>query len=96
MRLHAALSILVGLVTVGSLAGCGLGRSNYLNEAVGKATQQQVRAELGAPDRSTLKDGGQTVWIYQACPPLWVCSAWYATFDEGGMLTAWELAPEES
>ncbi len=96
MWFRTGIAILLGLVSLGPMAGCGLGRSSYLNDARGRATQQQVRAELGAPDRSTLKDSGQTLWMYQACPPLWVCWVWYATFDNQGTLTDWELAPEQS
>lgn len=86
---------LLGAVAVLTLAGCGGWGRTYLDNAVGKASEQDVRAELGAPDRIVLKDAGQSVWIYRKCSLPASCHLWYLTFDHHHQLHTWERAPEQ-
>ena len=87
----------LGVLVGGSilfLAGCGGWGRAYLDGAVGKANQEEVRAELGTPDKIARKDGGQTLWIYDHCIIPSGCHVWNLTFDRNRVLQEWERVPE--
>ncbi len=88
--------IILAVLLIGSLAGCGGWRSAYLNDQVGKTGQQEIARELGQPTHRIPESHGISQWIYHDCPLYQTCYVWVLTFDENKMLQTWERAPAQS
>lgn len=88
--------IILAVLLIGSLAGCGGWRSGYLNEQVGKANQQDIIYGLGNPTHRIPQAHGSSQWIYQDCPFYQACHVWVLTFDGNKVLQTWERAPAQS
>ncbi len=71
----------------------------YLNSAKGRATQTEVRQELGAPKAVRKSEEGETVWVYElreqqsgnrlTPPGIW-CEEYLLTFDDKAVLQKWK------
>lgn len=79
-----------------ALSACSSGRAAYLDDQVGKAMQQHIQEDLGRPDHTAMKDGGQSVWLYEDCLMPGTCSIWSLTFDRTHILRAWHRSPEHA
>lgn len=72
--------------------------TRYLQSAEHRATQDQVRQELGAPAVISSNESGETVWVYQVreeepgsrwtSSGLW-CDEYVLTFDRQAVLRHW-------
>ena len=70
----------------------------YLDSVKGRATQTEVRQELGAPKAVRKSDEGETVWVYElreqqagnryTAPGIW-CEEYLLTFDGSAVLQKW-------
>jgi len=84
-------------------AGCVLvvpKETRYLQSAQGRATQEEVREQLGAPRSVRASPAGETIWVYEvrelepgaqntwAAAGSW-CDEYALTFDKDGVLRAW-------
>jgi hypothetical protein len=56
---------LLGAALALSLTACAGKHVNYLQEANGRATQEDVRKEMGEPKETRVLDDGTTQWIYR-------------------------------
>jgi len=96
--LHATL---VGMALVG--LGCGLLTSKeatYLQSAENRATQEEVRQQLGSPQRVLSTNTGEAAWVYEirdlepsgqstwSTKGSW-CDEYVLSFDAAGVLRAW-------
>ncbi len=73
--------------------------ATYLDSAKGRATQTEVRQELGAPKAIRNAEGGETVWVYEfreqqsgnrfTAPGMW-CEQYLVTFDDKTVLKKWK------
>lgn len=84
-------------------AGCTLfvaKETLYLESAEGRATQDEVQQELGAPRLKTRTPAGESVWIYEVrevevgSQNSWSsfgswCDEYVLTFDRQGVLRRW-------
>lgn len=71
----------------------------YLDSVKGRATQAEVRQELGAPQAVRHVEGGNTQWVYEVreqqsgnrftSPGMW-CEQYLLTFDDKTVLTGWK------
>jgi len=71
----------------------------YLDSVKGRATQTEVRQELGAPKAVRKSDEGETVWVYEireqqagnryTAPGIW-CEEYLLTFDGAAVLQKWK------
>lgn len=83
-----------------ALFACAPIPDHYLNRQAGRATQDNVRAELGPPDYTKDLGDGRTAWIYAvkwstatyltyADPDAEVCNEYTLTFDAQKILRKW-------
>jgi hypothetical protein len=94
-------SIAIGVLLLG--AGCGLflaKETAYLQSAQDRATQQEVREQLGQPVWAGSPRTGETVWVYHireaekgsndssTITGSW-CDEYVLTFDAEGVLRRW-------
>ena len=83
------------------IAGCSLFISNetkFLESAQDRATQQEVRAQMGEPALTAAQEGGAAVWVYRirteqpgsrvSVPGTW-CDEYVLTFDRAAVLRQW-------
>ncbi len=98
---------LVGLVLLG--AGCALfvaKETLYLESAQGRATQNEVLRELGAPRLKADTPAGEPVWVYEVrhaeagSQNSWSsfgswCDEYVLTFDRQGILRNWTHKSEK-
>ncbi|HXF94099.1 MAG TPA: hypothetical protein VNK46_15195 [Nitrospiraceae bacterium] len=85
------------------MAGCGLvipKETRYLELAQDRATQEDVRQELGDPQRMAVTQDGELVWVYEvrqlepgsqntwATTGSW-CDEYTLRFDADGVLRQW-------
>lgn len=89
----------IGLVCIGC-AVTAVKETEYLKGAAGKATQADVRHNLGAPRQITQAPDGESTWIYEirelepgsqnswASTGSW-CDEYKLTFDREGVLRHW-------
>lgn len=96
MKMKRRVWIILAVVLLGSLVGCGGWRSGYLNDQVGKAGQHDIAQELGKPTHRIPESHGISQWIYQDCPLYQACYVWVLTFDENKVLQTWERVPAQS
>jgi hypothetical protein len=98
---NACLSAIV-LASVFIAVGCNLGKeTRYLSSGIDRATQDQVREQLGPPVEVSINKDGIAVWMYQiresvlegkdafeakAAPR---CEDYTLTFDGQGILRHW-------
>jgi hypothetical protein len=88
---------------IGLLIGCSVfipKETRYLRSAQDRATQEEVRRELGEPRATKVLAGGGAVWLYEVrdIEPMsqsswstlgsW-CDEYRLTFDAGGVLREW-------
>lgn len=86
---------------VAGLAGCALFEAKetaYLRSAEGRATQDEVKQQLGAPVMTKPRTFGESEWVYQVkeqqpgsrinAPGTW-CDEYVLTFDSRGILRGW-------
>lgn len=91
--------VLLGLVLVA--AGCAFvlpKETRFLNSAQGRATQEEVKRQLGAPELTASNPDGESVWVYRlreqqpgnrmTSPGLW-CDEYVLTFDYESVLRSW-------
>ncbi|MGE3152108.1 MAG: hypothetical protein AB7G48_10980 [Nitrospiraceae bacterium] len=88
--------IILAVVLIGSLAGCGGWRSSYLNDQTGKAGKGTIEQDLGRPTHKIPESHGMSQWIYQDCPVYQACYVWVLIFDRNDILQNWERAPAQS
>jgi len=82
------------------IQGCSLfipKETLYLRSAQDRATQEEIKQELGSPLFASAQ-AGETVWVYQVreeqsgsrmtAPGLW-CDEYVLTFDDKGVLQQW-------
>ncbi|MBM4122307.1 MAG: hypothetical protein FJ249_06920 [Nitrospira sp.] len=94
----------VGLVAaVGGCAVFEAKESRYLRTAQDRATQEEVREQLGPPLRTASTPAGDSQWVYEvrdieagsqnsrASTGSW-CDEYVLTFDAGGVLRRWTHA----
>lgn len=71
----------------------------YLDSAKGRATQAEVRQELGPPHAVRQAEDGKTLWVYEVreqqsgnrfTPPGMWCEQYLLTFDDHALLTGWK------
>ena len=90
---------LLGLFTM--LLGCALfipKETRYLESAQGRATQEEVKQELGPPALMRSNQAGESIWVYRVreqepgnrwtSPGLW-CDEYVLTFDHQAVLRSW-------
>jgi hypothetical protein len=83
------------------LVGCALfvpKEISYLRSAQDRATQDDVKRELGSPSLTGAARAGESVWVYQVreeqsgsrmtAPGLW-CDEYVLVFDGRGVLRSW-------
>jgi hypothetical protein len=83
------------------LIGCVLfipKETSYLRSAQDRATQNDVKRELGSPSLAVATRAGESVWVYQVreeqsgsrmtASGLW-CDEYVLVFDGRGMLRSW-------
>ncbi len=85
------------------MAGCSLvipKETRYLEFAQDRATQEDVRQELGDPQRTAVTQDGELVWVYEvrqlepgsqntwATTGSW-CDEYMLRFDANGVLRQW-------
>lgn len=85
------------------MAGCGLlvpQETRYLESAQDRATQEDVRQQLGEPQRMAITQNGEPVWVYEvrqlepgsqntwATTGSW-CDEYTLRFDTSGVLRQW-------
>lgn len=73
--------------------------ATYLDSVKGRATQTEVRQELGAPKAVRTSEDGETQWIYElreqqsgnryTSPGIW-CEEYLLTFDDKAVLQKWK------
>jgi hypothetical protein len=95
------------LLTIAVIAtGCSLfipKETLYLRAAQDRATQAEVREQLGAPREETSTPDGQFQWVYEvreveaSAQNTWAsagswCDEYVLTFDRQGVLRAWTHA----
>lgn len=98
MRLRKQL-IWTGLVL--AVSGCTLfegKETTFLRSAQDRATQEEVRQQLGPPQFTTSTQSSESVWVYQVqaqqsgsritAPGLW-CDEYILTFDSQAVLRRW-------
>ncbi len=93
----------VGILSVSALlaAGCAWGEpaeTAYLRTAQDRATQEEVRQQLGAPTLTAAMQTEESVWVYQirtqqpgnrvTAPGTW-CDEYVLTFDSRAILRRW-------
>lgn len=91
---------LLVLLLIGGV-GCSVLISNetkFLESAQDHATQQEVRAQLGEPAVTAVKEEGTSVWVYRikteqtgsriTAPGTW-CDEYVLTFDRAAVLRRW-------
>ena len=71
----------------------------YLDSVKGRATQTEVKQELGAPKAVRKSEEGETVWVYEireqqagnryTAPGIW-CEEYLLTFDNTAVLQRWK------
>lgn len=88
--------IILAVLLIGSLAGCGGWRSGYLNDQIGRASQHDIARDLGKPRHKIPESHGTSLWIYHDCPLYQACYVWVLTFDENKVLQTWERVPAQS
>ena len=92
------------LTSILVVIGCGLvvaKETRYLSSATNRATQNQVRQQLGPPVTESTDKDGKPVWTYQvreavlegndaniATKIMW-CDDYILTFDPQGILRRW-------
>jgi hypothetical protein len=89
------------LAVVVTAAGCSHFQNRqalYLDSVKGRATQAEVRQELGPPDATRQDGDGQTIWVYEvreqqagnrfAAPGMW-CEEYLLTFDDKAVFQRW-------
>lgn len=91
----------IGLVLI--LIGCSLvspKETRYLQSAQDRATQEEVKLQLGTPKLVTTTPAGEALWVYEvreiepgsqntwATAGSW-CDEYRLTFDRGGVLRQW-------
>ncbi|MBI4401848.1 MAG: hypothetical protein HY581_09480 [Nitrospirae bacterium] len=96
-----ALGTLVSLAVIGT--GCALfipKETLYLRSATDRATQEEVKQELGPPRLMSSTQTGESVWVYEvreiepgsqntwATAGSW-CDEYVLTFDGQGILRRW-------
>ena len=67
-------------------------RVNYLTEATGHATQDDVAQSLGPPHLTQTLDSGQIVWLYKYPGAIGgdsYCRQYILTFDTQRILRSW-------
>lgn len=82
-------------------AGCSLlisKETTFLESAQDRATQQEVKAQLGEPALTVVKEEGTSVWVYRVrteqsgsrvtVPGTW-CDEYVLTFDRSAVLRRW-------
>jgi hypothetical protein len=91
----------VSLIGVVGLMGCALFMAKetlYLRTAKDRATQEEVRQQLGPPVMTQSAPAGESVWVYQVrelqpgnrvtAPGMW-CDEYVLTFDSQTILRQW-------
>jgi molybdenum cofactor biosynthesis enzyme MoaA len=87
----------MGLLVAG-LAGCATPMlMDYLVTAQDRATQEEVRKELGEPRKTFQQEDGRSIWIYHHIsynynPPFGAssCVEYRLTFDGQRVLRQWD------
>src|SRR5215468_5039500 len=80
------------------IVGCTSPTAVYLAEGLGKATQDEVRKELGPPVKELTLNTNETLWLYQV---RWYpvkgyvkeCSGYKLRFDDQKVLRQWNNVP---
>lgn len=101
MTTRGAVAFLVLICMAILSLGCALfipKETRYLRSAEHRATQDQVRQELGVPAVISSNDSGEAVWVYQVreeepgsrwtSSGLW-CDEYVLTFDRDRVLRQW-------
>jgi len=57
--------LMLGAALLLSLPACAGKHWNYLHEAKGRATQEDIRKEMGEPRETRVLDDGTTQWTYR-------------------------------
>ncbi len=93
----------VGILSVSALLAAGCAwveptETAYLRTAQDRATQEEVRQQLGAPILMAATQTGESVWVYQirtqqpgnrvTAPGTW-CDEYVLTFDSQAILRRW-------
>lgn len=93
----------LGILTIAFLTtACSYFQSReaaYLDSVKGRATQAEVRQELGAPHAIRQAESGETLWVYEVreqqsgnrftAPGIW-CEQYLLAFDDNAVLTGWK------
>lgn len=92
---------LAGLVLLGSACTVFVAKETlYLRSAQNRATQEEVRQQLGKPHQVATSKAGDAIWVYQVyyedpgpynqwgTAGTW-CDEYVLTFDKGGILRRW-------
>lgn len=101
MTQWSLLGLLMGVgVIVSGCAVLEVKETQYLKSVEGKASQAEVRKELGAPRVTTETPDGGSTWVYEvrqlepgsqnswASTGSW-CDEYTLTFDKAGVLRQW-------
>ncbi|WHZ21355.1 MAG: hypothetical protein OJF47_000467 [Nitrospira sp.] len=93
----------LGILTAAFLmAACSIFQNKeaaYLDSVKGRATQAEVRQELGVPHAIRKAEYGKSVWVYEVqeqqsgnrftSPGIW-CDQYLLTFDDKAVLIGWK------
>ncbi|MCK6499658.1 MAG: hypothetical protein L6Q38_09290 [Nitrospira sp.] len=70
----------------------------YLDEVKGRATQAEIKQELGSPKSVRQGEAGETIWVYElweqqsgnrlTAPGMW-CEEYRLIFDATGLFRRW-------
>ncbi len=96
MRPQSLAKVLILLLTVATLASCTPWRVEYLEDAKGRATQDDVTMKFGPPMGERRLSTGDAVWIYrytgadvgQSGGSTW-CREYVLRFDPQRILREW-------
>jgi hypothetical protein len=92
----------IGILTIVIMAtGCSHFQNRqaaYLDSVKGRATQAEVRQELGPPNATRQSEDGETIWVYElreqqsgnrfTAPGMW-CEEYLLTFDDKAIFQRW-------
>jgi len=98
MRLTWSIGVLAIPILVTACSHFQNTEAAYLNSVRGRATQAEVRQELGDPKAIRQVENGETVWVYElreqqagnryTTPGIW-CEQYLVTFDDKAVLQKW-------
>lgn len=92
----------IGILTIVIMAtGCSHFQNRkaaYLDSVKGRATQAEVRQELGAPNATRQSEDGETIWVYEmreeqpgnrfTATGMW-CEEYLVIFDDKAVFQRW-------